>query len=420
MIRTKALPIKSAGIYGLTSALNGGVQFLLVPVLTRHMVPRDYGIAAIFITVTLFLGAFTGLSVQSAINVRYFEQDRYDFRKYVAACLWILLVSTLVVAVLTLLLPASVEAALGLSPGLLALAALCSGAQFLINVRLTLWQVEFRAGRYASFQLATTALNVTLTILLVVTFSGGWSGRVIAQASAMLGSGAFALWGLARAGYVKNLPSREYIRDALRFGVPLIPHTIGGLLIALADRLVIVSILGLDAAGIYASGAQIGMVMGMAADAVNRAYNPWLLSQLKQAEHESKQHLVRLTYLYFLALLSCVAVYAALAPWLFEYVVGSRYLSAYSISIWVALGGAFQAMYYMVALYIVYAGKTHYLAGVTLTGGLLNLPLTIALVSEFGTLGAAYAYAATQALFFAATWVMSQRSFPMPWRTALI
>ena len=71
------------------------------------------------------------------------------------------------------------------------------------------------------------------------------------------------------------------MREALNFGVPLIPHVIGGFSIAAADRFIINEKLGLAAAGIYLVAVQLGMGMGLIADACNKAFVPWLYEQLK-------------------------------------------------------------------------------------------------------------------------------------------
>jgi O-antigen/teichoic acid export membrane protein len=406
---------RTAGIYTASSALGGVIPFLLVPVLTRHMEPTEYGIAAMFVTATAFGGVLTGLSVHGAVTVRYFEPEKFSPYTYVGSCVWILVASTVAVVLLTLLLGNSLVTHLGLPVSWLVVAILASGFMFVINIRLVLWQVTFAAGRYAALQLSMTALHGSLAILLVVAFAAGWQGRAGAQAIATVSIGLFALWSLYRAGYLHRRPDSAAIRDALAFGLPLVPHALGGLLISMSDRLVVATKMGLDDAGIYSAGAQVGLVMALLTDAFNRAYSPWLFAQLRDADAERKSRLVRLTYLYVGTLFLGVGAYALLSPWLFELLVGDAYAQAREVSIWVALGGAFQGLYYMVGLYINYVSRNVYLAGITICVGLINVPMTMMLVEEHGAVGAAYAYALTQALFAVLAFLLSRRSYPMPW-----
>lgn len=410
---------ETAGVYALSSVLSKALPFLLIPVFTRYLSPNDYGLSTMFITLWTFLGAFVGLSVHGAVSVRYFDQEHYDIPRYVDTCIWILLFSTTLVFGVVVAISNPLSAWLGLTAPWLCLAVLCAGVQFLANLCLTLWQVEFAAKRYALFQVGVALASSALAVVLVVFLAGGWKGRVVAHAATLIGGGAVCALALRGAGYLRGRFDRNYAADAIRYGAPLVPHVLGGLLIALSDRLIVVGVLGLEEAGIYAVGAQVAMVVAFSAEAFNRAYGPWLFSQLKMEDEGRKRTLVRFTYLYFAILIGGVLAYALLAPWLFGFVVGDAYVEASGLSAWLALGGAFQAMYYMVALYIAYASKTRYLAAVTIVGGLLNVPLTLELTKSFGILGAAYANVATQAAFFISTWVLSHRSYPMPWREAI-
>jgi Na+-driven multidrug efflux pump len=72
-------------------------------------------------------------------------------------------------------------------------------------------------------------------------------------------------------------------------------------------------------------------------------------------------------------------------------------------------------MYYMVTNYIFFADRTRWLAAVTITVALINVPLTYVLIKLNGGTGAAQAMAGSLALSFLLTWAVSQRVYPMPW-----
>ena len=89
-----------AGIFLFANIVNAAIPFLLLPILTRVLTPADYGVVAMFSIMVSIFGALTGLSVHGAIGVRYFELDRKALARYVADCVTILCVSTLVVLLL--------------------------------------------------------------------------------------------------------------------------------------------------------------------------------------------------------------------------------------------------------------------------------------------------------------------------------
>ena len=207
------------------------------------------------------------------------------------------------------------------------------------------------------------------------------------------------------------------MREALAFGAPLIPSTVGIFLIGLADRFIINHRLGLAQAGLYMVAVQLGLAMSVATDAFNKAFVPWLYESLKSNSEAAKLKLVRGTWLYFAVALSVASLVALSSYWILYLVAGSKYTGAAGALAGQAFGQAFGGMYLMVTNYIFYAQKTRSLALVTFSAGLLGFGLAWFLVPIMGISGAGVAFATTMALRFVLTWVLAHKVCPMPWLT---
>ncbi|HEY5754766.1 MAG TPA: lipopolysaccharide biosynthesis protein [Steroidobacter sp.] len=407
--------LKSAGLYAAASVVNGALPFLLLPVLTRYMSPTDYALTVMFTTTAAFLLPVAGVNLHGAVNVRYFQDTGQPFSRYISTCCIIVAVSTLTVLAMVLAAHSLLTELTGLPATWLAIATLFAAGQALVQVRLVCWQAAETPLPYVAFQLGTAVLTTLMTVLLVVLLGAGWQGRTSAQFAVML---AFATLGLLLLKRQKLLPrqfDRHDARDALAYGLPLIPHSIGALLIAMSDRVIVASKLGLHEAGVYAAGMQVGLITSLLGEAFNRAYGPWLYGQLAQDDLEVRRGVVRFTYLYFGAALFVGIAIGLTAPIFATFLISPTYGDASGYAFWISLGGAFQGMYYMVGLLIAFARKTHWLALVTIVGGLVNVPLTLLLLETNGAIGAAQSYAIIQGLFFLATWLLSTWVYPMPW-----
>jgi O-antigen/teichoic acid export membrane protein len=205
------------------------------------------------------------------------------------------------------------------------------------------------------------------------------------------------------------------MREALDFGLPLVPHVIGGFLVAVADRFIIKQKIGLEAAGIYMVAVQLGLGMGLLADAFNKAFVPWLYEQLKADSFEIKRRIVKGTWVYFFVALIFAGIIALLSYWIVLLVAGPEYVGASSALAWIALGQAFGGMYLMVTNYIFYKRKTKMLAWTTLFSGGVGVLLTWILTPVFGIAGAGLSFAIAMCIRFLLTWFLSQRVCPMPW-----
>ena len=372
------------------NALSAALPFLLLPVLTRVLSPEDYGRVAMFTVLVSIISAFTGLSVHGALGVRYFQYSSEHFARYVSACLSILLASTVIVALAALVLGGWLEGLIQIPRAWLVVGVLTSAAQIALTIRLTLWQVRGEAKRFGLLQTSQSAMNAGLSLLLVLGIGMMWQGRVLGIAFATTACALFALFSLRRdaAGPV----AAGDVRNALAFGVPLIPHTIGGLMIAATDRVMVANLLDVGQAGIYMVALQIGMTLGLLTEAFNKVYAPWLMAALVRMDLPLARRIVRGTYVYFVVVLAIALVLGLSAPLLLSVVVGGDFTGAADSVLYVALGFAFGGMYYMVTNYIFFASKTGQLAMITLASGLFNVVATWMLINTFGLIGAAQGF----------------------------
>lgn len=89
---------------------------------------------------------------------------------------------------------------------------------------------------------------------------------------------------------------------ALKFGIPLYPHVLGGALSTMIDKLFITAMLTLSELGIYAIGFAIGSIIKSLEGAIYMAYQPWLFKMLSTQEC-SDSKIVQSGYAVFIFLL---------------------------------------------------------------------------------------------------------------------
>lgn len=412
--------LTDALVYTGANLVTAAIPFLMLPILTRTLTPEEYGIVAMFTVSVAFFGALTGLSVHGAIGIRYFELSRAtEFPRYVATCMLILALSTgatLTAAWLTMPLLSRVTS---LPPFWVAAAVLASSAQFVVQVQLSIWQSAKRPWRFGGLRLLQAALDAGLSLVLVVALGLSWQGRLggIALAAALVCLLAAGLmwW----KGWFLLPPSKAYAANALRFGVPLIPHALGGLLISIVDRLLITNVLDVGSTGVYMVALQIGMVLGLLTDSFNKAFAPWLIENLRHTDKARDISIVRFTYLYFVAVLLFALLVSVLATPILHLIAGEKFLHAEPLIRYIIFGYAFGGMYYMVTNYVFFAGRTELLSVLTFVTGALNVSLTYCLLQRNGLLGAAQGFMTAQMIVFCCTWLLAQHCRPMPWRSAL-
>ena len=219
MSQTKSL-LQNAAVYTFTNILNALIPFLLLPILTRVLLPADYGVLAMFTATLAILGAFTGLSVHGAVNVRFVDREEIDFPRYVGSCLCVLVISTMATLGVVILLLEPLSEFTAIPPMWLLLAVIVSGCNFLIQVRLGIWLMGKKPVAYGVFQTLLSLLNMGLSLIFVVLLKQGYVGRLWGQSVAISVFALVGLLSLVGSGWVDFRPRLEYMRESLSFGIP--------------------------------------------------------------------------------------------------------------------------------------------------------------------------------------------------------
>jgi O-antigen/teichoic acid export membrane protein len=407
--------IRSTGVYTVSRLIGSAIPFLMLPVLTRYLAPTDYGILAMFAVLVGLVSPFVGLNINGAIGVKYFDKENIDLPNYIGNCFLLLTLSTVLVSVFIWLFADPISHISAFPKEWLWAVILISAGQFVIRSLMMLWQVENKPLKYGIFQNSQTFMNLSLSIILVVGLGKNWQGRLEAQ---IVTIAIFSLSGfflLYKNGWLKFSYNRAYLKSALKFGLPLIPHEIGAMLIIQTDRMFITNMVGVSDTGIYTVGFQVAYVIELFTYSFNLAYSPWLYKKLSENDDGMKIRIVKLTYLYFVLILVFAIAVSLFLPWFLSFFVGDAFQGASKFIIWFALGFAFSGMYYMVANYIFFSMKTSGLAWITFFTAMLNIVFNYFLIKQNGTVGAAQASALSFFISFVLTWVLSAKVYKMPW-----
>lgn len=413
LLRSRLL--RAGATYTVANALGRAVPFLLLPVLTRYLSPADYGIISMFQVLVVFLVPFAGLSVGASIVRTFYNKEAVHFPSYITNCLFILISSSILLAFVIFFFIAPISTAVSVPQEWIWAALFVAVCQFVMNTMLAMWRVQEKSITYGAFQFCRTVTSMGIAVFLIVGFDFAWEGRLIGQVVAFGSFTIVALVLLSKHDLLRPQINTDYQRQALRFGLPLILHSVSGAVVTYTDRLFITNMVGLSATGEYAVGYQIAMIVGLLTTSFNVAYVPWLFEKLSNDGPSTKISIVRLTYAYYALLLLLATGLSIFAPFLLSFLVGKEFARAGTFLAWLAFAQAFRGMYFMVTNYLFFVEKTGTLAYLTLFTALLNVILTYILIQNNGPVGAAQATALTYLIRFLLAWYFGAKYCPMPW-----
>ncbi len=407
--------IKNSAIYLGSSILNKSIPFLLLGILTKYLSPAEYGIVSIFqITITFFT-AIVGMAINTNISKNFFQFEKSKMAKHIGNIMLVLVASTTIILVITCIATLFFNEIFSIPVIWIRIMPLLS-FMFMVNtINLTILRMEGRAYTYGIFEISNTVVNMSLTIALLVFYSYGWYSRAYGILGAYLLFFVIGIIFIYKSGYIRYNVDWKEIKLILKLSVPLIPHALGSIVIAMSDRFFIERMVGLKAVGIYTVGYMFGMVVMLFTDAFMKAWSPWFFKRLSKPGEEQKTKIVHYTYLYIIATMLLALAVTVLGQFVLPYFVDEEFYGAKKYILWVAIGYVFFGVYQIFFLYLVHIGKTSFLAISTVIAAVLNLILNYALIVHFGTIGAAYA---TIAAFIVSSGLViwyQNKHFKMPW-----
>ena len=406
---------KNSFVYAGSNVIRRAIPFLLLPVLTRYLTPTDYGVVATFQVLLAITIVFVNLNMPGAVAVVFFKIEKQQLKVYVGNAVFILFISFILTFGMIYAVKAPLSHLVKFPENWLPIIVVIALSQSVFTLILTLWQVEQKPLPYGIFQILQTILNVALSLIFVVALNWQWQGRLIGVIITSIIFGFISLFIIYRRKYIKFNFNKAYIKDALLFGIPLIPHALGGLIMTSIDRVFINSMVNVAATGIYTVGYQVGMIIGLLATSFNQAWSPFLFEKLKENNIGTKIRIVKFTYLYGVGIIAIALSLSLVAPWFLKFFVSKDFHCAYKYVFWIALGYAANGMYFMVVNYIFYVKKTYILAWVTFFSAGVNIILNYFFIKANGAIGAAQATTITFFVRFVLTWVLSCRVYKMPW-----
>lgn len=397
---------------------NKGIQFILLPILTRYLSPQEFGYIGTFQSLIVFSAIFVGLSGHGAIDANYFNLSKKRIAIYISNVFFGCITSSLIGLFSIIVFNVQIEKLTGLNLSWQIGFLIVAVAQFITLVNLTLWVLEKQPFKYGFYQFSQTILFASVSITLVVLCEVGWIGHVSALIISATIFGIISLYVLNKRGYLTFKYKKLYIKDYLHFGLPMIPHQFADWARNQSDKIIVTYYLGVASTGLFVVGQQAALVFYVFVVALNRALYPLLFEKLSSEQPNIYYiGIVRITYLIAAVMTFFYALYTFLVPFVYEWFLDEKYEDSVFITKILLLAYLFDSFYYLFVNYLFYTKKTQYLARITFSIAILHISISISCVSILSLPVAyvAYSMAICSFLQFIMVWIFANKFYPMPW-----
>jgi O-antigen/teichoic acid export membrane protein len=383
---------KDIGFIGTAQVLTSLGTFLLLPIITKTLGTYNYGLwAQINITISLISPlALMGLSM-GLVRFLSSETEKKIIREAVYSILFFVTISGLLASFL-LYTFAEPLATFGFKEPEAAYFIKAGSLLILLNVLEPVSLFYFRVFRQIkkfSYFTLFEALGKLLFSLILLKMGYGLIGVIVATllVQSIIILIAF-LTIISQIGFI--IPRFTYIKEYLRFSLPLTPNALIRWVTESSDRYMITYFLGLRSVGIYAAACSIGSLIQLLVSPLQLILLPELTKLFDENKIDTVIIYMSYSLRYFL-LISIPAVFglSALAKPLLSMFTTEDFTSGWLVIPIIALSGLMAGIFQIFVNTLLIVKKTKAQTYINFAAAVSNVLINLLLIHSIGIVGAA-------------------------------
>jgi len=383
--------MKSSGFFNhsknylLAEFFNKGILFLTIPIFTYLLSPEDYGIISIYAVVINIFIVLIGLNFHTSVARRYHEEAN-DFSEFMGSNIIFLSIFNLCIILFLFFIKDSLASFFTIDNNVFFIAIIVSSLSVFLQIELSYLQTSQQSKKYVKILVIR---NILLTVGAIVWIflleDNKYLGKVYSELLIMSFIFIFVIRDLIKIS--KFNFDKKFIKYSLAYGLPLIPHTLSGLILLQADRIIINQVAGSYETGLYSFAFNVGMIMSIFVTSFNNAWIPIFYKDLKESAYDKIQSTAN-KYIKIIFIVALVLI--LFSKEIVIIMANEKYYDALEIVPIIILGFTFVYLYTLCANYAFYRKKTGLISLFTLIAAVINVFLNYIFIPKYGYIAAAW------------------------------
>lgn len=409
---------KKGGVYFVSSVLIKVLQVIILPLVTRYIDTRNYGILEVVNAIRMVMPSLISLCLDAAYYRFYYKynNDEKMLRRFISSYFWLIVGWGTILIVISIIVSLFYLNANSLD-------YLFYPFMTLTMMGILLYQLSFIGNAFQLQNLKAEFVGL-VNIVYYLILNGIFLFLLIAvemKAEAKI-YGMFAadgfyfliyLWVLLRKKLIVFEFDFKIILEGLKYSLPLIPSQLCLWITLLSDKLVVGAYKGFAETGVYSIGYSLAQMVAVFSGAVFLAYKPIMYESFSESDKTGGEKVSCFLPIYYFACLWIVVGISVLGREAISILTESSYHNAFIFVPIVALAYLFQSWYRPFNEILNFYKKTVLVSIGSIIQGVANLLLNILLVPKFGAMGASWATFASLLLLGLFVFIWAQKIHPI-------
>ena len=377
-------------VYGLGGVINKLIPLVMLPIVTRLMPDtRYFGINDLQSTVIVFVSSFAILGLYDALYRMFFEKQEKTYQKGMCTtALSFVLLSSIIAGIIIIILKdvIAIEIFQNVEYDYLCyIIAFTIIADCVKSIVQAPTRMQNQRKVFVITNLITSVFTYSLAIPMII-----MGYYVTALPLAGLFSSVITdviFWKLNHKWFEFRLFSKEYLRELLKIGIPLMPTFVIFWVFNSCDRIMISNYLGVAANGVYAVGAKLAHASQIINTAFGGGWSYFVYSTMNdhnRVEYNSMIFELMSGVIYF----SSICIFVIAEP-VYQFFFTGDYVSGYIVSPYLFCAPLMQMLFYVASDQLLIIKKSWPITAMLLLGAVVNIALNYILIPYTGIEGAA-------------------------------
>ena len=376
--------LKAAIMYIFNNFLVKAISILTVPIFSRILSTTEYGIVSNFQSWLSILTIIFSLDLHTSIQRAKLDYEK-SLDKYISSILSLSSIVIIIIAVFSNLFSGFVQDILKLDSFMLNYIYLYIFFNCAFNFYQIKCRVQLRYKVVTLISITTSLLSVAVSLLLITFMKDLAMARIIGITLPTLIVSIFLYIKTFKLG--KTFINLEYWKYALKYSLPLIPHSLANNMLSQFDRVMITNIKGYDSTALYAMAYNVAALLSLVNTSFGNAWTPWFFEKMKLERYDE---IKKISKYYFLVFWMISIVLLAGAPEILRIFADQKYYSAVSVIPPVVIGLVFQFVNGFCINIESYYKKNKFIPIGTVLSCIINIILNAIFIPIYGYTAAAY------------------------------
>lgn len=359
------------------------ITFLMVPLYTYLLTPKDYGTIDLVTTISGLLLPIIFLCVSDAV-LRYTMSNKFSNKDVLSISLKIYITGLALFGIVLFII--SLFKDINSYKFYLFCIVATNGLLLIFNQFLRgIGKIKEFAINGTLYTLMFVLSNFILLVLLKVGKSGYFLSLIIANIICIL----YAVLISKAYKYITIRTSRDIFLVMITYSLPLIPNSLMWWVMDASDKFIITYFLGVNANGIYAISKKLPTIIDTFHSIFNQA---WQISAIEEADSANSVEFTSNVYkIYTYLLFLIVSGLLVVSRIVVEYLLSSSYYESWKYIPFLLLSVSFSSLSGFLSANFIANEKTSIIFKTTLYGAVVNTILNFILIPFIGINGAAIA-----------------------------